>query len=412
MTMLLSMLSLLLGAFIVEFLKAIMNRVSSTVYKKRGRLALAMRLIALIFLFAIVQLAFQPYFLYWVLGEIVGGVEVAWAVPFVWSSAALIGLASHDLSRVVLFGLFSSLFTITAYEVASQLRRRYWSPVPISISISMDGSGEYLPRDSTGIGFGFNPLASVLAMKEFRALLRRKDLARFMAIPVVVAISFLVPTLASPSDMSGRGPGFFLAAFIPFMVPFMFSSITIGQEGNSIMNLLSLPITPTDIIKGKLAPAWLISGIAVSGVIAGLEILAPLGLSSALATLVVASMAIVVNSFIGLGVGTRWPDYTVGARNRYVTMKGYLIGFVLAGLTTLTVFAPVGLHIVTSGGVRGSVPFAGVGLIPMLAISAILGSALIVLSYIFCKKGVESLLGVPIGGGKENSTRNSGDKEQ
>jgi hypothetical protein len=201
-----------------------------------------------------------------------------------------------------------------------------------------------------------------------------------------------MPTLLSPSDMSGRGPGFFLAAFIPFMVPFMFSSITIGQEGNSIMNLLSLPITSTDLIKGKLAPAWLISGIAVSGVIAGLEVLAPIGLDNALATVAVASMAIFVNSFIGLGVGTRWPDYTVGARNRYVTMKGYLIGFVLSGLATLAVFAPVGLHVVTSGGVRGQVPLASVGLLPMLAASTILGSALLVLSYVFCKRGVESLL--------------------
>jgi hypothetical protein len=390
MTMLLSLLSLLLGAFIVEFLKAIMNRVSSTVYKKRGRLALAMRLIVLILLFSIIQLVFQPYFLFWALGQIVGGVEIAWAVPFVWPSAALISLTSYDLPRAVLFALFSSLFTIAAYEVASQLRRRYWSPVPVSISI--DASGEYVPRGSMGTGFGFNPLASVLAMKEFRALLRRKDLARFMAIPIVVAISFLMPTLLSPSDMSGRGPGFFLAAFIPFMVSFMFSSITIGQEGNSIMNLLSLPITSTDLIKGKLAPAWLISGIAVSGVIAGLEVLAPIGLDNALATVAVASMAIFVNSFIGLGVGTRWPDYTVGARNRYVTMKGYLIGFVLSGLATLAVFAPVGLHVVTSGGVRGQVPLASVGLLPMLAASTILGSALLVLSYVFCKRGVESLL--------------------
>jgi hypothetical protein len=36
--MLLSVFSLLLGAFIVEFLKAVTNRVSSAAYKKSGRL--------------------------------------------------------------------------------------------------------------------------------------------------------------------------------------------------------------------------------------------------------------------------------------------------------------------------------------------------------------------------------------
>ena len=103
------------------------------------------------------------------------------------------------------------------------------------------------------------------------------------------------------------------------------------------------PIKPNDLIKGKLAPAWLISGLATFAVIAVMEILAPLGLSNALAIVVVSAMAIVINSFIGLGVGASWPDYTVGSRSRYVTMKGFIVGFVLSGFATLAVYAPVGL---------------------------------------------------------------------
>lgn len=388
--MLLSVVSLLLGAFIVEFLKAIMNRVSSTVYKKKGRLAIVMRLIALILLFSIVQIAFQPYFLYWALGTIVGGIQVAWAVPFVWPSAAIVSLASYDLLKTTLFASFSLLFTVAVYETASRLRRRYWSPVPISISVG--SSGEYLPQGSIGTGFGFNSVASALAMKEFRALVRRKDLARYLAIPVVVSISLLIPVLTSPRDTSGGGVSFILVALIPFMVPLMFSSISIGQEGNSIMNLLSLPIRPTDLIKGKLAPAWLISSIATLGIIAVMEIIAPLGLGDALATITVSAMLIVINSFIGLGIATRWPDYTIGSRSRYVTLKGFIIGFILAGFATLAVFIPVGLYIMTSGGISGPAPFSNLDLLPMLTISIVIGSVLIGLSYMFCKKGVENLL--------------------
>jgi hypothetical protein len=172
----------------------------------------------------------------------------------------------------------------------------------------------------------------------------------------------------------------------------MFSTISVGQEGNSVMNLLSLPIKPNDLIKGKLAPAWLISGLATLGVIAGMEVIAPLGISEALATMVVSAMTIVINSFIGLGVGVRWPDYTIGSRSRYVTMKGFIIGFILSGFATLLVFTPVGLHIVTSGGVLGQAPVLGLDLLPMLAISIVLGNMLIIFSYIFCKRGVESLL--------------------
>jgi len=229
-------------------------------------------------------------------------------------------------------------------------------------------------------------------MKEFRALTRRKDLARFIAIPMVISVSFLAPILANPGEMSGRASGFFLAAFIPLFVPLMFSSISIGQEGNSIINLLSLPVKPADLIKGKLAPSWLVSAVATFGVIVVMELLAPLGMTDLLATIVLSAMAIIINSFIGLGIGSRWPDYTIGSRSRYVTMKGFIVGFVLCGLATLALYAPVALHLVTSGGVQGDVPLLSLGLLPMLSLSIILGTVLIVLSYLFCKKGVENLL--------------------
>lgn len=73
-------------------------------------------------------------------------------------------------------------------------------------------------------------------------------------------------------------------------------------------------------------------------------------------------------------------------------MKGFIIGFILSGFATLTVYAPVGLHIVTSGGVRGQAPVISFDLLPMLTLSIVLGSVLIILSYIYCKSGVKSLL--------------------
>jgi hypothetical protein len=65
---------------------------------------------------------------------------------------------------------------------------------------------------------------------------------------------------------------------------------------------------------------------------------------------------------------------------------------VLSGFATLAVYAPVGLHVITSGGVSIPIPLPSIELLPMLAISTVIGSVLIILSYIFCKKGVESLL--------------------
>jgi hypothetical protein len=386
--MILSVVSIFLGAFVVECLRALVNRVSSSVYKRKGRLAIITRLVALIILFSIIQLAFQPYVLYWVLGQIVGGIEAFWVVPFVWPSIALISLAGYDLVHTTIFVSLSVVFALAIYEAACQLRLRYWSPVPVSISLG--GSSGYAPQASFRGGWGFDSLAVVLAMKEFRALVRRKELARFLAIPVVIAVSFLAPFVASPGG--GRAPGFFLTFLIAFIVPLMFSSICIGQEGNSIMNLLSLPISVNDVIKGKLAPTWLISGLTTFGLIGILEILAPLGLSDMLASFVVAGLAIVINSFIGLGIAARWPDYTVGSRSRYVTLTGFIIGFIFAGLATLAVFVPIALHLITSGGVLGPIPAFSFDPLLMLAISIMIGSTLTVISYTFCKKGIQELL--------------------
>ena len=388
--MLLTTFALFLGSFIVEVLKAVSNRVSAVAYRKSGRLTLAIRLVALVLLFSIVQLAFQPIILSWFFGIIVTGIEVVWVLPFFWSSTAMLSLFRYDAVQTILFTVSSIAFTFVLYEVASQFRSRYWSPVPISISI--DESTEYVPLGSTSRGFGFGSFASLLALKEFRALTRRKDLARFIAIPIVIAVSLLAPVIASPGDMSGRGPGFFLAAMIPYLVPLMFATISIGQEGNSITHLLCLPVKPNDLIKGKLAPALLVTSSITFPVIALMEILAPLGLSNTLAIALVALMAIAINSLIGLGVGSRWPDFTVGARSRFVSMKGFIIGFALSGLATLAVYIPVGFYVVTSGGVRGEVPFLGLDLLPMLAISIVIGALLMVLSYIYCKRGVENLL--------------------
>ncbi len=387
---LLSIFSLFLGSFIVEFLKAITNRVSAVAYKRSSRFTMALRLIALIILFAVVQLVFQPFVLAWFFGVIVAGIEVVWVLPFVWPSAAMISLLRYETVQTTIYTAFSLFFTVALYELASQLRRRFWSPVPVSISI--DEAQEYIPHGGVGKDFGLNSLASLLALKEFRALTRRKDLARFIAIPIVIAVSMFAPIIASPGDMSGRGPGFFLAVMIPFLVPLMFTTISIGQEGTSIMNLLSLPVKSTDLIKGKLAPALLISGVVTFAVMGLMEILAPLGFSNILAIFAVSIIALIVNSLIGLGVGARWPDYTLGARSRYISLKGFFAGFALAGLATLAVYVPVGFYIVTSGGIRGEVPSLGLSLFSMFAISTIIGCVLILLSYFYCRRGIENLL--------------------
>jgi hypothetical protein len=75
---LISLVAFLWGAVIVEVLRSMMNRISSGVYKKSGRVGIALRVIIVVILLVAVQTAFNPYILYIALSSIVNGVNLAW----------------------------------------------------------------------------------------------------------------------------------------------------------------------------------------------------------------------------------------------------------------------------------------------------------------------------------------------
>jgi len=391
-SMLLSILALALGAFIVEILKAVMNRVSSSVYRRGGNLGIISRLVLLVLLFVVIQLAFNPYILYSFLGVIVSGVDVVWFIPMLWPSVAIIDLMRFQVPSAILFSFLSLAFMTLIFELAARLRLRYWSPTPVAMIVGT--SVAYRPTTSRLSFLGFSSMETAIALKEFRALVRRKDMARFLAIPVVLIVSFFLPLLLTPGDssFSGSSPGLFLAAYIPCIIPLMFSTIVVGQEGKAVVNLLVLPITAREFIKGKLLPAWIFSVVATLACVGIFEIIAPMGMAKFLATIVAGLFTIATEGFIGLGVGSRHPDFTAGSRSRYVTMGGFLLGLLAGAGVTLAIFAPIAITLITSGGIRGQSPLQAIGLSIMLPITVVIGSVLTYLSYRYCKKGVECFL--------------------
>ena len=71
------------GAVIVEALRSVMNRISTTLYKKSGRLGIILRIVLVVVLLVAVQIAFNPYILYTALSGIVEGVNLVWFVPVI-----------------------------------------------------------------------------------------------------------------------------------------------------------------------------------------------------------------------------------------------------------------------------------------------------------------------------------------
>lgn len=389
-TVLFSLLALILGALIVEILRAAVNRVSSTVYRRSGKFAIISRLVLVVILFVVIQMAFSPYILFYVLGILVGGVELAWFVPMVWPSVAITNLIQLNLPAVATFSVLSFIFVFTIFFSASYLRQRYWSPSPVSIVI--ESSTKYAAHTPSVLGLGFTPLEAAIALKEFRALLRRRDLARFIAIPILFVISLTAPTLFSGSDYSGSSPGFFLMAMMPYMTTLMLSSITIGQEGKAVVNLRMLPIKANSLIKGKLLPTWIISIAATLAVTVIFQTIAPMPFPTVVAAIIASILVVEIESFIGLGVGVRYPDFTISTRSRYITFTGFIIGFIIGGVAALATFAPIMFSIISTGGIRGPAPISAFDLTIALPVTIIIGSILSYIAYRYCKRGVEKFL--------------------
>jgi hypothetical protein len=171
----------------------------------------------------------------------------------------------------------------------------------------------------------------------------------------------------------------------------MLSSISIGQEGNSIANIYMLPISADEVVNGKLFLPWIISGVGVLAVALLMQFLAPLATVQFLATLVAVAINIIIQGYVGLGTGSRYPSFNVGPRARYLTVTGFIVAFSVGGLATLAVLTPMILYQATGfltslgGGPTGSILLA-------IILTVAVGALLLALTRQYCMQGVKKLL--------------------
>lgn len=376
------------GAVIVEALRSVMNRISSSVYKKSGKAGVVLRVLLVVILLVAVQSAFNPYVLYLALSGIVSGISLAWFVPMIWPSVAVASFLAPDAFRATVFTLLSFLFTLLIFEGTSKLRAKYWSPMPVSIAVST--STVYVPQGRSLLWL--DPVAFAIASKELRALSRRREMTRYLAVPVMLVVASLIPVLTSSSNKINlsEGVGLLLLAEASLILPMMLSSISIGQEGKSISNIYMLPISAEEMVNGKLFLSWLISSIGVLGIGLLMQFLAPVTILQLLTVLIVGLFNIPVQGYVGLGAGSRYPNFTIGPRARYITFTGFLISFVTGLLITLGIFAPLIMH--DAGFLNGlNLGSAGSALLE-IALTAAIGTALLIAARTYCLQGVKKLL--------------------
>jgi hypothetical protein len=194
---------------------------------------------------------------------------------------------------------------------------------------------------------------SAILRKDLRSLVRRREMARFLAIPFVLAISMGISFFPmggqSMTDVSG------LLVIIPlYLLPIaifvgLLSMTSIGQEGYAVWNLYAAPVKPSGLLRAKMLFAILL------GLLFGVGMLAILSfLLRSLATyfwLVLALGVAVVfeESAVGMFFAARFPDFREMIRSRYVGVWGSLMGMLVAIVSAMLTSAPLIISVMVYG---------------------------------------------------------------
>ena len=324
-------LALFVGAFVVEILRAITNRISSSFYKRSPRSGMFVRLSLTIFMLVFVQLIFSGRIVLYLLQAVMQTVRAAWLVPAVWPSLVVLGVFEGDLQGSLFFGVLSFGFMLALFGLAINFRNKFWVPIPVSIKLT---SEIYRPLGRHKLPL-LDVAESAIFLKDLRSLTRRREMARFLAIPFILVVSTALSIFPMGGTSVPDAPGF-LAVIPLYVIPLaifcnLMSMTSIGQEGDAVWNLYTAPLRPRQLIKAKLLLTVLL------GLIFSVAMLAVLGfLLKAVTTNipVLFSLGLVVvleESVLGLYFGAKFPDFRETVRSRYVSFWGSILG-TLTGL--------------------------------------------------------------------------------
>jgi hypothetical protein len=342
-------LSLVIGASVVELLRGLTNRISSSFYKKSGRSGIFLRLTLTVIVLVFFQLLFSGRIILYFVEGAMQTIRAAWFVPVVWPSLAVLSESQGDVLGSSLFGALTVGFFLALFVLAVRVRTLYWVPVPVSIRLT---NQTYRPLGASRLIPGFDAAESAIFRKDLRSLFRRREMARLLAIPFVLAISLgisLFPiggtSIPESADFSVLIPVYVMPVAIFCAI---LSMTSIGQEGNAVWNLYVAPLTPKQLVKVKLAIP-VILGLTFS---VALLVLLGFILKTTLASFILLmglSVAVVFfESALGLYFAARFADFRDMIRSRFVSVWGSMFGtfisLVLVGLTVAPLMISIALQ--------------------------------------------------------------------
>ena len=335
------LMALLIGSSAVELLRTMTNRISSSFYKKSGRSGIFLRLGLTILLLVCFQLLFSSRIVVSIMRGLTQAVTAVWYVPVVWPSLAVQTLSAGATLAPVAFGLLSIGFMFALFGLAIGLRKSYWVPVPVSIRLS---SQPYRPTGSRFTIPGLDTAESAIVRKDVRSLLRRREMARFLAIPFVLAASMWVS--AYPFGDKSSAPLGFAAAVPLYLVPVavfcaILSMTSIGQEGSAIWNLYTAPLHATQLVRAKMLLPIIMGALFTVALLLGMSLLFKPATGHVLDLLVLGLIVVLEESALGIYIGAKFPDFRETIRSRYVSVWGSLLGTMLGLLIAALTAAPL-----------------------------------------------------------------------
>jgi hypothetical protein len=334
-----------IGAFGVEALRAFTNRASSILYKRSGKSVLILRMVVLIAALVFFQLIFNPTVMLSLLGNVTGGVKAVWYFPLVWPSLVVLSFLEHNLLSTSLYMILTFFFAGFFFSVCVRLRQVYWMPVPVSVRLS---TGAYAPKLGFLSRLGLNTTEAAIVRKDLKSLTRRREMARILALPILIVVSMMIPSLTSARET----PTPYSVMFWPLPILFgimllvlMNSMISIGQEGYAIWNLYASPIMPKELVKAKMSMNIILSLPVALAFWIGITILGHLSFRASTAFLLVSISLIFTESLLGLIIGIRFPDFTETLRSRFVSITGMLLGMLLGIVVAGVIATPYAAYL-------------------------------------------------------------------
>lgn len=364
----LSVTSLLFGGLLIEMLRSSTQRLATVVAKRTGRATLVLRILLFLVVILGFEAIFNPVFLlsllqtynrlgYW--GDL---------IPVLWPSRAVgQGLAGAYLEATLL-ALGEGLLLFLAAWGAVVLRVRFWVPVAGELKLE---AHVYAARTPVLSRLGLSSAEAALASKDFRGLVRRRELLPIVALPIVIAVfSWGSVYAAGGSGASATGVGPLLVIWTTGFFALLLASTSFGQERRAVQMLFAFPVTPRSIFRAKLAVAA-VPPLAFGGAFWVLtEVLLPIPPIGAAALLVVVPGIAFAEANLGLGFAARWSDFQERPRPQFLRPLPQLAALAIGLILAFGLGLPV-LFWVETGGPLG--PLALLAVVVPAALAAVFG---------------------------------------